>query len=106
MFHTNERALKNMTTIVDEKMHREDEFKSKLVNDVFGKDSGLRIPIEKIMLLIWQFRDDPGVVKFMAQFVAKVSLKGCMFLFFVWASSLILFCSHYSILEDVMYLTV
>ena len=63
-----------MSTIVDEKMHREDEFKSKLVNDVFGKDSGLRVPMDKVMMLIWQFRDDPGVVKFMAQFVAKVSI--------------------------------
>ena len=70
-----------MSTIVDEKMHREDEFKSKLVNDVFGRDSGLRVPMDKVMMLIWQFRDDPGVVKFMAQFVAKVSFWFLDFLF-------------------------
>lgn len=53
---------------------REDDFKSKLVNDVFGKDSnGLRVPMDKVMMLIWQFRDDPSVVKFMAQFVTKVN---------------------------------
>jgi hypothetical protein len=28
--------------------------------------------MEKVMMLIWQFRDDPNVVQFMAQFVAKV----------------------------------
>ena len=27
--------------------------------------------MEKVMMLIWQFRDDPSVVQFMAQFVAK-----------------------------------
>jgi hypothetical protein len=28
--------------------------------------------MEKVAMLIWQFRDDPAVVQFMAQFVAKV----------------------------------
>jgi hypothetical protein len=40
-----------------------------LVNDVFGSD---RVQMEKVMMLLWQFRDDPSVVQFMAQFVAKV----------------------------------
>ena len=52
------------------------------MNDVFGKDSGLRVPIDKVMMLIWQFRDDPGVVKFMAQLVAKVSIWFWIFFFF------------------------
>jgi hypothetical protein len=30
--------------------------------------------MEKVMMLLWQFRDDPSVVQFMAQFVAKVRL--------------------------------
>ncbi len=29
--------------------------------------------MEKVTMLIWQFRDDPAVVQFMAQFVARVS---------------------------------
>lgn len=43
----------------------------RLVDDVFGKDNQGKVPIEKVMMLIWQFRDDPSVVQFMAQFVAK-----------------------------------
>lgn len=45
----------------------------RLVNDVFGEDNDGKVPMEKVMLLIWKFRDDPGVVQFMAQFVTKVS---------------------------------
>lgn len=29
--------------------------------------------MEKVVMIIWQFRDDPQVVKFMTRFVAKVS---------------------------------
>lgn len=43
----------------------------RLVDDVFGKDNQGKVPMEKVMMLIWQFRDDPSVVQFMAQFVAK-----------------------------------
>jgi hypothetical protein len=34
--------------------------------------------MEKVVMLIWQFRDDPQVVRFMTRFVAKVRffLKG------------------------------
>ena len=46
-----------------------------LVNDVFASD---RVQMEKVMMLLWQFRDDPSVVQFMAQFVAKVSVKRCL----------------------------
>jgi len=28
--------------------------------------------MEKVVMLIWQFRDDPAVVTFMARFMAKV----------------------------------
>lgn len=48
---------------------KEDEFKSKLVADVFGKDNNGKVQMDKVMILIWQFRDDPIVVSFMAQFV-------------------------------------
>mmetsp|Transcript_22378 Transcript_22378/g.33061 ORF Transcript_22378/g.33061 Transcript_22378/m.33061 type:complete len:902 (+) Transcript_22378:101-2806(+) len=57
-----------MTSQVDEEL---EEFKTCLVNDVFGSDNQGKIPMEKVVMLIWQFRDDPNVVKFMAQFVAK-----------------------------------
>lgn len=46
-------------------------FSCRLVDDVFGKDNKGKVQMEKVMMLIWQFRDDPSVVQFMAQFVAK-----------------------------------
>ena len=49
-----------------------EEFKNQLVRDVFEKDNRGKVPMEKVAMLIWQFRDDPAVVHFMAQFVAKV----------------------------------
>lgn len=51
---------------------KHEEFKNQLVHDVFGRDNKGRVPMEKVAMLIWQFRTDPAVVQFMAQFVAKV----------------------------------
>ena len=51
---------------------KNEEFKNQLVHDVFGRDNKGKVPMEKVAMLIWQFRDDPAVVQFMAQFVAKV----------------------------------
>mmetsp|Transcript_31419 Transcript_31419/g.51860 ORF Transcript_31419/g.51860 Transcript_31419/m.51860 type:complete len:914 (+) Transcript_31419:228-2969(+) len=48
-----------------------EKFKSSLVDDVFGKDNEGKVQMEKVVMLIWQFRDDPNVVQFMAQFVTK-----------------------------------
>ncbi len=46
----------------------------RLVTEVLGKDSAEdKVPMEKIVMLIWQFRDDKNVAKFMTRFVAKVS---------------------------------
>jgi len=42
-----------------------------LVDEVLGKETGDKVQMEKVMMLIWQFRDDPTVVTFMARFVAK-----------------------------------
>ena len=53
-------------------IRKHEEFKNQLVHDVFGRDNKGRVPMEKVTMLIWQFRDDPAVVQFMAQFVAKV----------------------------------
>ena len=43
-----------------------------LVDDVLGQNAGDKVPMEKVVMLLWAFRDDPSVVKFMAQFVSKV----------------------------------
>jgi hypothetical protein len=53
-------------------IRKHEEFKNQLVHDVFGRDNKGRVPMEKVTMLIWQFRDDPAVVQFMAQFVARV----------------------------------
>ena len=53
---------------------------NRLVDDVLGKDTGDKVPMEKVVMLIWQFRDDPTVVTFMARFVAKVR-PHCVFWF-------------------------
>lgn len=45
----------------------------RLVDDVFGKDNQGKVQMEKVVMLIWQFRNDPNVINFMSQFVAKVS---------------------------------
>ncbi|KAL9188958.1 hypothetical protein ACHAXT_011448 [Thalassiosira profunda] len=52
---------------------KHEDFKNQLVHDVFGRDNKGKVPMEKVAMLIWQFRDDPAVVKFMSQFVAKFS---------------------------------
>jgi hypothetical protein len=44
----------------------------RLISEVLGKDAGDKVPIEKVVMIIWQFRDDAQVVKFMTRFVAKV----------------------------------
>lgn len=59
-------------------IRKHEEFKNQLVHDVFGRDNRGRVPMEKVTMLIWQFRDDPAVVQFMAQFVARVSFVCCM----------------------------
>jgi hypothetical protein len=56
-----------------------------LVDDVFGKDTMGKVQMEKVVMLIWQFRDDANVIQFMAQFVAKVSIC-CLDLLVFFAS--------------------
>jgi hypothetical protein len=48
----------------------------RLVDAVLNEDTADRVPMDKVVLLIWTFRDDPQVVSFMARFVAKVSNSG------------------------------
>jgi len=53
-----------------------EEFKERLVDDVFGEDAADgKVQMDKVTMLIWAFRDDPRVVEFLAQFVSKYS--GC-----------------------------
>lgn len=46
---------------------------------MFGKDNRGRVPMDKVMMLIWQFRDDPSVVQFMAQFITKYAHNRSVF---------------------------
>jgi hypothetical protein len=64
-------------TVMKTPLQKHEEFKNQLVHDVFGRDNKGRVPMEKVVMLIWQFRDDPAVVQFMAQFVGKVR---CLFI--------------------------
>ena len=61
---------------------KHEEFKTQLVHDVFGRENKGKVPMEKVAMLIWQFRDDPAVVQFMAQFVAKVRSRFAACCFF------------------------
>ncbi|KAL3894431.1 MAG: hypothetical protein SGARI_007745, partial [Bacillariaceae sp.] len=49
-------------------------FRRKLIDDVLGDGASDRVPMEKVVMLIWQYRDDPQVVKFMTRFVAKCTI--------------------------------
>jgi hypothetical protein len=55
-------------------------FKNQLVEDVFGSGAGDKVPMEKVVMLIWQFRDEPSVITFMARFVAKVCDCVCIYI--------------------------
>lgn len=45
------------------------------MHDVLGAETGDKVPMEKVVMLIWAFRDDPSVVTFMARFVGKVGCR-------------------------------
>jgi hypothetical protein len=47
-------------------------FRRKLIDDVLGDQASDRVPMEKVVMLIWQYREDAQVVRFMTRFVAKV----------------------------------
>mmetsp|Transcript_4375 Transcript_4375/g.10930 ORF Transcript_4375/g.10930 Transcript_4375/m.10930 type:complete len:935 (-) Transcript_4375:2633-5437(-) len=49
----------------------QERFRAKMVEEVLGNDNNGKVPMEKVVLIIWQYRDDPAVVKFMTRFVAK-----------------------------------
>ena len=46
-------------------------------NSPLGGNNNNKVPMEKVVMLIWQFRDDPSVITFMARFMTKV----CQMLF-------------------------
>lgn len=76
-----------------------------MISEVLGKDTGDKVPIEKVVMIIWQFRDDPQVVKFMTHFVAKV--WHLVFTGSDFESSPVLHASihRYSLLVRAMFLT-
>jgi hypothetical protein len=57
-------------------------FYRSLVDDVLGEGACDKVPMEKVVMLIWQFRDDPSVITFMARFMGKVGQVALL-----WASS-------------------
>jgi len=60
-----------MATLLSKIEEDHEAWKSRLVDDVFGKDNMNKVQMEKVVMLLWQFRDDGNVIQFMAQFVAK-----------------------------------
>ena len=60
---------------MEESKKEEEAFRKKLIDEVLGKDAGDKVSMEKVMMIIWQFRDDKEVIKFMTRFVCKVSFE-------------------------------
>lgn len=60
-----------------------------MVEDVLGDNSSSannsnnKVPMEKVVMLIWQFRDDPSVITFMARFMTKVPYRTVFCLFVI-----------------------
>jgi hypothetical protein len=74
----------NLTTLSQFQFHR------RLVADVLGADGTTgehSVPMDKVVMLIWQFRDDPTVVTFMARFVAKVRFPELSFFILAFMDS-------------------
>ena len=75
---------------------------SRLVEDVLGDTRNMangyhknnKVPMEKVVMLIWQFRDDPSVITFMARFMTKVRVLpvGCKIFSHTDTDGLSLFC--------------
>ena len=63
----------NTMNMTDAQKKEHDAFCKKLIDEVLGKDAGDKVPMEKVMMIIWQFREDKDVIKFMTRFVSKVS---------------------------------
>lgn len=68
-------VVRNMSNNLQAEDH--EAFRRKLIDDVLGDDSGDRVPMEKVVMLIWQYRSDPQVVRFVTRFVAKVCINAC-----------------------------
>lgn len=55
-----------------QELQQKEAFQKKLIDEVLGKDAGDKVSMEKVMMILWQFRDDKDVIKFMTRFVCKV----------------------------------
>jgi hypothetical protein len=72
-YYLSSKKNKKKTTMLEEHARKEDEaFQKKLIDEVLGKDAGDKVSMEKVVMIIWQFRDDKDVIKFMTRFVCKV----------------------------------
>mmetsp|Transcript_3576 Transcript_3576/g.8610 ORF Transcript_3576/g.8610 Transcript_3576/m.8610 type:complete len:1175 (-) Transcript_3576:71-3595(-) len=65
------RFAKSSDTMATDAQKENEDFRNKLIDEVLGTESGEKVPMEKVMMIIWQFRDDKDVIKFMTRFVAK-----------------------------------
>ena len=54
----------------------DDDFKQSLLSDVFTSSSKNVLDMEKVTMIIWKFRDTPEMVRFVSEFLAKVSKGG------------------------------
>jgi len=52
-------------------LQAQEAFQKKLIDEVLGKAAGDKVSMEKVMMIIWQFRDDKEIIKFMTRFVCK-----------------------------------
>jgi len=50
----------------------EEQFKDDLLNDVFNDSSQHILDMEKVTMIIWKFRQQPDMVRFVGDFLAKV----------------------------------
>ena len=68
-------------TATPEQKKEHEAFCTKLIDEVLGKGGAGdgKIPMDKVMMIIWQFRDDKDVIKFMTRFVSKVRCLLCWF---------------------------
>lgn len=57
-----------------QELQQKEAFQKKLIDEVLGKDAGDKVSMEKVMMILWQFRDDKDVIKFMTRFVCKVGI--------------------------------
>ena len=65
--------IKMSSSIAAIQKYEHEQFRTKLIDEVLGNNvEDGKVPMEKVMMIIWFFRDDKEVMKFMTRFVSKV----------------------------------